>query len=80
MQHSGKGSRHPGLLFQFESFLLSSFTLQALKGFSKGDFLVEYAGELIDMGTAMDLEVKYSWDASKGSYMYYFKHEGYQYW
>ena len=51
-----------------------------MKTFNKGDFVVEYAGELIDIGTAKDLESKYSMDASKGCYMYYFKHKGKQYW
>ena len=54
--------------------------IKALKTFKKGDFVVEYAGELIDIETAKDLETKYSMDASKGCYMYYFKHEGKQYW
>merc|ERR1719507_37412 len=53
--------------------------IKAGKGFSKGDFVVEYSGELIDIGTAKDLETKYSLDASKGCYMYYFKHKGKQY-
>jgi len=53
--------------------------IKAVKNFNKGDFVVEYAGELIDIGTAKDLETKYSMDASKGCYMYYFKHKGKQY-
>ena len=56
------------------------FSFQAVKSFCKGDFVVEYSGELIDIGTAKDLETKYSLDASKGCYMYYFKHKGKQYW
>ena len=51
-----------------------------MKDFSKGEFVVEYAGDLIDIGTAKDLEAKYSMDTSKGCYMYYFKHKGKQYW
>ena len=51
-----------------------------MKSFSKGDFVVEYSGDLVDIGTAKDLETKYSLDASKGCYMYYFKHKGKQYW
>jgi len=47
--------------------------------FVKGEFVVEYAGDLIDIGTAKDLEAKYSMDTSKGCYMYYFKHKGKQY-
>ena len=54
--------------------------IRAVKSFNKGDFVVEYAGDLIDIGTAKDLENKYSMDASKGCYMYYFKHRGKQYW
>jgi len=53
--------------------------IKAVKTFDKGDFVVEYAGDLIDIGTAKDLETKYSMDASKGCYMYYFKHKGKQY-
>ena len=52
----------------------------AKRDFVKGEFIVEYAGELIDIGTAKELESKYSMDTSKGCYMYYFKHKGKQYW
>ena len=31
-----------------------------MKDFNKGDFVVEYAGDLIDNGTAKDLETMYS--------------------
>ena len=54
--------------------------IKAVKSFDKGDFVVEYAGDLVDIGTAKDLETKYSLDSSKGCYMYYFKHKGKQYW
>lgn len=47
--------------------------------FMKGEFVVEYAGDLMDIGMAKDLEAKYSLDTSKGCYMYYFKHKGKQY-
>jgi len=53
--------------------------IMAVRDFSKGEFVVEYAGDLIDIGTAKDLEQKYSMDTSKGCYMYYFKHKGKQY-
>jgi len=53
--------------------------VKAARGFSKGEFVVEYAGPLIDIGTAKDLEATYSMDTSKGCYMYYFKHKGKQY-
>ena len=48
--------------------------------FEKGEFVVEYAGDLIDQGTAEELEAKYNMDTSVGSYMYYFYHNGKQYW
>ena len=53
---------------------------KAVKDFSKGEFVVEYAGELINKETGEDREAKYSMDKSKGSYMYYFKHKGKKYW
>merc|ERR1711923_225544 len=59
--------------------LIEGVTFQAVKDFSKGEFVVEYAGDLIDIGTAKDSEAKYSMDTSKGCYMYYFKHKGKQY-
>jgi len=51
----------------------------AKRDFAKGEFVVEYSGDLIDIGTAKELENKYSMDISKGCYMYYFKHKGKQY-
>ena len=51
-----------------------------MKTFNKGDFVVEYAGNLIDISTAKDLETEYAMDANMGCYMYYFKHKGKQYW
>ena len=56
------------------------FAFKAVRDFVKGEFVVEYAGDLIDIGTAKDLEAKYSMDTSKGCYMYYFKHKEKQYW
>eukprot|EP00092_Neocalanus_flemingeri_P018244 GFUD01019744.1.p1 GENE.GFUD01019744.1~~GFUD01019744.1.p1 ORF type:complete len:312 (-),score=84.47 GFUD01019744.1:325-1260(-) len=53
--------------------------IKAVKNFSKGEFVVEYAGDLVDVKTAEDLEAKYSMDTSKGCYMYYFKYKGKQY-
>ena len=37
--------------------------------------MVEYAGLLVDLKTANDLEEKYSMDTSKGCYMHYFHHK-----
>merc|ERR1719319_1949235 len=45
----------------------------------KGEFVVEYAGDLINIDSANERETEYSMDVSKGCYMYYFKHQGKQY-
>ncbi|RUS86866.1 hypothetical protein EGW08_005345 [Elysia chlorotica] len=45
----------------------------ATKDFKKGDFVVEYAGDLIDLDTAKVREEKYAQDPGIGCYMYYFK-------
>jgi len=45
----------------------------------KGEFVVEYAGDLINIDSANQRENEYSMDVSKGCYMYYFKHQGRQY-
>ncbi|XP_078681036.1 N-lysine methyltransferase KMT5A-A-like [Branchiostoma floridae x Branchiostoma belcheri] len=47
----------------------------ATKAFGRGDFVVEYAGDLIDTKTAKDREAKYAEDPSTGCYMYYFKYK-----
>ncbi|TRY70195.1 hypothetical protein TCAL_01201 [Tigriopus californicus] len=51
----------------------------ALKHFEKGEFVVEYAGDLIDIGSAKERESKYSLDLSTGCYMYYFKYNNHNY-
>ena len=52
----------------------------ATRNYRKGEFVVEYAGDLIDVSMAKERESKYSLDMSMGCYMYYFKHKGKQYW
>ncbi len=47
--------------------------------FARGEFVVEYAGDLIDVCEAKQRESDYSMDLSTGCYMYYFKHKGKQY-
>ena len=55
--------------------------IEARKRFSKGDFVVEYAGDLIETTAgAKAREAKYAKDTSKGCYMYYFKHGDKSYW
>ncbi|XP_069701000.1 histone-lysine N-methyltransferase Set8 isoform X2 [Periplaneta americana] len=48
--------------------------------FSKGEFVVEYAGELIDICEAKEREKNYAQDQNTGCYMYYFKYRNTQYW
>ena len=60
--------------------LVSINVFQAVRSFSKGDFVVEYSGDLVDVGTAKNLEVEYSLDTSKGCYMYHFEHKDKGYW
>ncbi|MEQ2221252.1 hypothetical protein ILYODFUR_013896 [Ilyodon furcidens] len=47
----------------------------AVKGFKKGDFVVEYHGELLELAEAKKREAQYAEDPETGCYMYYF-----QYW
>lgn len=76
------------LLAQDDSHLdisIKTFTnkgrgIVAGRKFKRGEFVVEYAGDLIDSGVAKERETNYSMDLSKGCYMYYFKHGGKQYW
>ncbi|XP_017769249.1 PREDICTED: histone-lysine N-methyltransferase pr-set7 isoform X2 [Nicrophorus vespilloides] len=51
----------------------------ANKMFQRGDFVVEYSGDLIDTAEAKRREVKYAQDQNTGCYMYYFKHKSQQY-
>ena len=52
----------------------------ATKDFGRGDFVVEYAGDLIDLGEAKYREEKYGKDSSVGCYMYYFNCNNKSYW
>lgn len=52
----------------------------AARKFEKGEFVVEYAGELISMEEAQKREAVYSQDENIGCYMYYFKHKNSQHW
>uniref|UniRef100_A0A2C9JW09 [histone H4]-lysine(20) N-methyltransferase n=1 Tax=Biomphalaria glabrata TaxID=6526 RepID=A0A2C9JW09_BIOGL len=51
----------------------------ATKNFQKGDFVVEYAGDLIDPETAKLREEKYGETPEVGCYMYYFRCASKQY-
>ena len=52
----------------------------ATRQFSRGEFVVEYAGELITMEQAKEREQIYAQDQNTGCYMYYFKYRNIQYW
>lgn len=47
--------------------------------FQRGEFVVEYIGDLISMAEANSREKKYAADDNTGCYMYYFKHNEQQY-
>ena len=47
--------------------------------FQKGDFVVEYAGELVTLEESKKREKEYGKDPSYGSYMYYFTNDNKSY-
>ncbi|XP_033227744.1 histone-lysine N-methyltransferase PR-Set7 [Belonocnema kinseyi] len=49
------------------------------RDFAKGEFVVEYIGDLIDQVTAKKREAQYSQDQNMGCYCYYFQHRNQQY-
>ena len=65
---------------RIESFGEKGRGVVAQRDFKKGEFVVEYSGDLIDIGVAKEREGKYSLDLSTGCYMYYFKHKNNSYW
>lgn len=50
------------------------------KDFARGEYVVEYAGELVCFQEARKREAIYSQDTSTGCYMYYFKYGSIHYW
>lgn len=50
------------------------------RSFSRGEFVVEYIGDLIDHNEADRREEIYAKDAKFGCYMYYFKHKEQHWW
>jgi len=52
----------------------------ATRPFTKGEFVVEYAGDLVELGVAKQREMNYSTNQHVGCYMYYFQHRNKNYW
>lgn len=52
----------------------------ANRSFTRGEFVVEYIGDLIDHNEADRREEVYAKDAEFGCYMYYFKHKEQHWW
>lgn len=52
----------------------------ATRGFTKGEFVVEYSGDLLDITRAKRREAKYALDPATGCYMYYFQYHSKTYW
>lgn len=52
----------------------------ATRKFYRGDFVVEYLGDLIDQAEAQEREEFYAKDTKFGCYMYYFKYKEQQWW
>ncbi|XP_005176064.1 histone-lysine N-methyltransferase PR-Set7 [Musca domestica] len=47
--------------------------------FQRGEFVIEYVGDLISTAEAAEREKRYALDENAGCYMYYFKHKNQQY-
>ncbi|CAN9513188.1 unnamed protein product [Ophioblennius macclurei] len=47
----------------------------AVNGFRKGDFVVEYHGDLLELTEAKKREAEYAQDPQTGCYMYYFQYQ-----
>ena len=50
--------------------------IKTTKKFSKGDLVLEYAGEIVSEAEAVAREAEYKNDPGAGSYMYYFQFQG----
>ena len=61
-------------------FIIQGRGFTAASPISKGEFVVEYSGDLIDVKAAKERETKYAMDLSMGCYMYYFRANNRQYW
>lgn len=64
---------------RIEYFVDKGRGIIATREFSRNEFVIEYAGHLVDHKTAMTLEDVYSQDAQNGCYMFYFEFGGKRY-
>lgn len=68
------------LSMQVYAFVGKGRGVVATRKFEKGEFVVEYAGELINAEIAHEREVTYAQDENTGCYMYYFNYKENKYW
>ena len=54
--------------------------IHTMRSFEKGEFIVEYRGDMISSNEAYDREAKYAEDPAAGCYMYFFVHAAKNYW
>lgn len=65
---------------QVEMFPEKGRGIVAGRAFARGEFVVEYIGQLIDQTEADRREESYAKNVDFGCYMYYFKHKEQQWW
>jgi SET domain. len=70
----------PHFCFQVHMFEGKGRGIVTTRKFYRGEFVVEYAGQLITMEVAKEREKLYAQDQNTGCYMYYFRHGNSQYW
>lgn len=73
-----RNQQEDGLFVQ--EFVHKGRGIMASRKFTKGEFVIEYIGDLITMTEANKREQLYAKDENTGCYMYYFKHKSQQYW
>lgn len=72
-----KSQREDGL--EIRCFSDKGRGVVATQEFRRGDFVIEYRGDLINDVEAKNREAMYARDQNAGCYMYYFKHKNRQY-
>ncbi|KAF7992525.1 hypothetical protein HCN44_004869 [Aphidius gifuensis] len=64
---------------EIKKFVEKGRGIVTTRKFPKGEYVVEYIGELIEQVTAKKREIEYAKDQNAGCYMYYFQHRNQQY-